>query len=97
MTEMKANHFVDVNKMVEALRGIGDFAHDKSTGPVVPDALWEIRSMAYAAIGDASSPPQRTWVGLGAEDRWEIIYATERDERTTVMQLVEAKLKEKNT
>lgn len=32
-----------------ALRAIGDFAHDKSTGPAVPDALWEVRSMAYDA------------------------------------------------
>jgi len=39
---------------------------------------------------------KRAWVGLTAEDRWEIIYATERDERTTVMEMVEAKLKEKN-
>ena len=40
---------------------------------------------------------ERTWVGLSAEDRWKIIYATEQDERTTVMELVEAKLKDKNT
>ena len=40
---------------------------------------------------------ERVWVGLSAEDRWKIIYATEQDERTTVMELVEAKLKEKNT
>ena len=41
---------------------------------------------------------QREWVGLTAEDRWEILFsATEQDERVTVMQLVEAKLKERNT
>lgn len=34
----------------EALAHIGDFAHDKSTGPAVPDALWEVRSMAYDAV-----------------------------------------------
>ena len=40
---------------------------------------------------------KREWVGLTAEDRWEILFsATEQDERVTVMQLVEAKLKEKN-
>jgi hypothetical protein len=50
------------------------------------------RDLLYQAV-----PQQRTWVGLTAEDRWEIIYATERDERTTVMEMVEAKLKEKNT
>ena len=26
---------------------IGDYAHNKSTGPAVPDGYWEIRSMAY--------------------------------------------------
>ncbi|AMO78079.1 hypothetical protein [Pseudomonas citronellolis] len=34
----------------EMLARIGDFAHDKSTGPGVPDALWEVRSMAYSAV-----------------------------------------------
>ena len=32
-----------------ALPDIGDFAHDQSTGPAVPDALWEVRRMAYDA------------------------------------------------
>lgn len=36
--------------MSETLRSIGDYAHDQSTGPAVPDALWEIRSMAYDAL-----------------------------------------------
>ena len=31
---------------------IGDYAHDHSTGPAVPDALWEVRSMAYGASVD---------------------------------------------
>ena len=34
----------------EMLARIGDFAHDKSTGPGLPDALWEVRSMAYSAV-----------------------------------------------
>jgi hypothetical protein len=42
-------------------------------------------------------PPQRTWVGLSDEDKSEICDMTERDERDSVMRLVEAKLKEKNT
>lgn len=29
------------------LKEIGDYAHDHSTGPAVPDALWTIREMAY--------------------------------------------------
>lgn len=34
----------------EVLRQIGDYAHDKSTGPAVPDALWEVREMAYSQL-----------------------------------------------
>ena len=29
------------------LKDIGDFAHDRSTGPALPDDLWEVRRMAY--------------------------------------------------
>lgn len=32
------------------LRDIGDFAHDRSTGPAVEDALWEVRRMAYELL-----------------------------------------------
>ena len=39
---------------------------------------------------------QRTWVGLTKEDKWEIVQATERDDRGYVMALVEAKLRSKN-
>jgi hypothetical protein len=31
----------------DLLHDIGNFAHDNSTGPAVPDALWEVRRMAY--------------------------------------------------
>lgn len=31
------------------LSAIGDMAHDASTGPAVPDVLWEIRCMAYGS------------------------------------------------
>lgn len=31
----------------DLLKQIGDYAHDNSTGPSVPDAFWEIRRMAY--------------------------------------------------
>jgi hypothetical protein len=34
-------------RLREQLRKIGDYAHDHSTGPEVPDALWEVRAMAY--------------------------------------------------
>jgi len=46
---------------------------------------------------EAVEAAQRTWVGLTDEDRWEIILVTERDDRSDVMELTEAKLKEKNT
>ena len=35
----------------DLFRQIGDCAHDASTGPAVPDVLWEIRSTAYGGIG----------------------------------------------
>jgi hypothetical protein len=58
-----------------ALDRIGDYAHDHSTGPAVPDALWEVRRMAYesqelipevcaapslAATAAPATPPQGT-------------------------------------
>lgn len=32
------------------LKDIGDFAHERSAGPAVPDDLWEVRRMAYSAL-----------------------------------------------
>ena len=55
----------------------------------LPDGRIEVVAVEYG--------PQRTWVGLTMEDKWEIVQATERDDRGYVMALVEAKLKEKNT
>jgi len=34
----------------ERLRDIGDYAHEHSTGPAVPDALWTVREMAYELV-----------------------------------------------
>jgi hypothetical protein len=45
-----------ISRLNKAIEAIGDYAHDKSTGPAVPDALWEIRSMAYDAIEDTTPP-----------------------------------------
>lgn len=36
-----------LDEMRNLLIEIGHKAHDASTGPAVPDTLWEIRSMAY--------------------------------------------------
>lgn len=33
-----------------ALCRIADLAHEKSTGPAVPDTLWEIRNIAQEAL-----------------------------------------------
>ena len=41
----------EIDRLHDRLRQIGDRAHDASTGPAVPDVLWEIRSMAYDGIG----------------------------------------------
>lgn len=38
-----------LNSISDALREIGDTAHNASTGPEVPDVLWEIREKAYGA------------------------------------------------
>ena len=35
------------NELNEVLARIGDMAHHASTGPAVPDKLWEIRGLAY--------------------------------------------------
>jgi hypothetical protein len=47
-------------------------------------------------LGLDYEPAQRTWVGLTDEDKSEICDMTERDERDSVMRLVEAKLKARN-
>jgi hypothetical protein len=36
--------------LLAVLKDIGDFAHDRSTGPAIEDALWEVRRMAYEAM-----------------------------------------------
>lgn len=37
----------EVERLNDLLTEIGNKAHDASTGPALPDALWEIRAMAY--------------------------------------------------
>lgn len=44
-----------VDRLVELLQEIGDIAHERSTGPAVPDALWEVRRMVYEFEGADSS------------------------------------------
>jgi hypothetical protein len=38
---------IECDRLNNLLSDIGDMAHDASTGPAVPDVLWEIRSKAY--------------------------------------------------
>lgn len=49
MTEIKRLRAELINAE-EKLREIGDYAHDHSTGPEVPDALWTVREMAYELL-----------------------------------------------
>ncbi|OZI17965.1 hypothetical protein [Bordetella genomosp. 7] len=49
----------DAQHYEAALRQIGDYAHDHSTGPAVPDALWAVRSLAYDALSDAPVAAQK--------------------------------------
>ncbi len=39
-----------INELQGMLKDIGDFAHDRSTGPAVEDDLWEVRRMAYELL-----------------------------------------------
>jgi len=94
-----ADHIPNAKKMVEALREIGDFAHDKSTGPTVPDALWEIRSMAYNALVEQRlsnecahpQPPQpkqeQSAPRGGAPVAWTLTETLEKKETTTTGRL----------
>jgi len=51
----------EIDRQKRLLEAIGDYAHDHSTGPAVPDALWEVRRMAYegarAVAGVATDQP----------------------------------------
>lgn len=48
---VKSNVLHDRIENLEArLREIAEYAHEKSTGLAVPDALWNIREMAYEPI-----------------------------------------------
>lgn len=48
--ELLREEFAQRQDALATLRDIGDFAHDRSTGPAVEDALWEVRRMAYEAL-----------------------------------------------
>lgn len=45
-----ANRANEIDRLHDRLRQIGDRANDASTGPAVPDVLWEIRGMAYDGL-----------------------------------------------
>ena len=48
--ELLREEFAQRQDALATLRDIGDFAHDRSTGPAVEDALWEVRRMAYELL-----------------------------------------------
>lgn len=39
-----------VDELESCLRDIAEIAHDASTGPAIPDTLWEIRGIAYEVL-----------------------------------------------
>lgn len=41
---------MELEELKEKIHAIGNYAHDNSTGPAVPDALWDVRSMCYELI-----------------------------------------------
>jgi hypothetical protein len=45
-----------IDALQDALIDIGNMAHNASTGPAVPDVLWEIRGAAYDAAMAAKEP-----------------------------------------
>lgn len=97
-----SDHIVDANKMLEALREIGDIAHDKSTGPSVPDVLWEIRAIAYDAIVEFklmedTTPPQRKWVGLTDDECEKIWRNLPYEVYAKEIRMIEKIIKDKNT
>ena len=48
--ELLREEFAKRQDAYAVLRDIGDFAHDRSTGPAVEDDLWEVRRMAYELL-----------------------------------------------
>ena len=46
-TDLELAQAERIEELETLLKDIGNYAHDHSTGPAVPDALWTIREMAY--------------------------------------------------
>lgn len=46
-TDLELAQAERIEELETLLKDIGNYAHDHSTGPAVPDALWTIRKMAY--------------------------------------------------
>jgi hypothetical protein len=71
--ELLREEFAQKADALATLREIGDFAHARSTGPAVEDALWEVRNMAYAmltpsAMVEASLTPNAKLTGVRREE-----------------------------
>ena len=49
----------EASELLDRLQEIGNFAHQNSTGPAIPDEFWSIRDMAYAPLETASQRKER--------------------------------------
>ncbi len=77
-----ANLATALNERIDELENIlceiGEYSHDRSTGPAVPDELWHVRDMAYRAFEDSAQTKQRINREVKAELDWARIEAAQR-------------------
>ncbi|MFA6125491.1 hypothetical protein [Sphingomonas sp.] len=48
--ELLRDEFAQKQDALATLRAIAEYSHERSTGPAVEDALWEVRRMAYEQL-----------------------------------------------
>jgi hypothetical protein len=56
-----------VEQLETLLTEIGNYAHDQSTGPAVPDEFWSIRDMAYSGLETSDERRERVVREVGLE------------------------------
>ena len=48
--QKNTDQLAEIENLQETLRAIHTIAHDKSTGPTIPDVYWDIRSLAGSVL-----------------------------------------------